>query len=79
MIGRQVLVIDHNQMEAVVAQIVVRKIVCAVVIPKWQAKSWWRTVVEFGRVIERVPSSAIVFRGVRGSVPAWEFSLVAFN
>lgn len=36
-----VLVTDHNKLAEVVAVIVVRRVGCALLVPKWEGKSWW--------------------------------------
>lgn len=60
--------------------IVVHKVNCAVLIPKWEAKSWWTLVINSVSGLCPVSSEHIEYNGNPcDHFPSWEFVLAIFN
>ena len=72
-----VLVMDHNKLAEVLAIIVVRRIVCAILVPKWEGKSWWPLVRSHAVRLCPVPREHLRVDGVNW--PGWEFLLAVFR
>lgn len=59
------------------AVIVMRKRVCGMVVPVWEAKSWWTQMVAQAKHMVRLSKEHLVFRGTSAS-PDWEFAIALF-
>jgi hypothetical protein len=64
--------VDHNKLAEVLAGVVVRGIQCAVLVPRWEGKSWWSVLVTHAKDIVSVAKQHVLFLG-GDVVPSWEF------
>ena len=75
---REVLCPDHNVMGEALTVVLAKRNACAVLMPKWQAKTWWQTAVANAWRIEQVPQDHIVWSAGVVNRPAWEFVMGVF-
>jgi len=52
---------------------------CALVVPKWEAKSWWPILVSHASFVEPLQTGSVVFHGLSGPMPAWQFVVALFD
>ena len=72
----QVLCPQFNAIPNVIAEIVAKGRVCLVVIPVWQAKSWWPQLVLTAKHLFDLCPSNLLFNDKKGT--PWEFKLAYF-
>jgi hypothetical protein len=51
----------------------------ALVVPKWEAKSWWPILVSHASFVEPLQTGSVVFHGLSGPMPAWQFVVALFD
>jgi hypothetical protein len=69
--------VNHNQIANKIAEIVVTKYSCALLVPKWEGKSWWQVLTSETDSIVPVPYNHIKFS--RSDIfPKWDFVLGIF-
>jgi hypothetical protein len=71
-----VLSVNHNEIANTLAMIIVRKLNCALLVPRWEGKSWWSILKENVTGLYPVLSSSIKFS--EDIQPGWEFLLAVF-
>ena len=72
----QVLCPQFNAIPNVIAEIVAKGRVCLVVIPVWQAKSWWPQLVLTAKHLFDLCPSNLLFNDKKGT--PWELKLAYF-
>lgn len=77
-LNRPVLTFNHNRMSEVIGLIVVQKVKCALLAPRWEAKSWWPDLKRTSRELITVSHEHIIFNGTQ-QFPRWEFVLAVFE
>ena len=73
----EILSVDHNDIANVIAMIVARKLICGLLIPRWEGKSWWSMVQEHSYYQCQISFSCIKFS--EKVDPGWEFLIVFFR
>jgi hypothetical protein len=76
--GRPVFVIDHNKMSEAIGLVVVQEMKCALLVPRWEAKSWWPDIQRMSLGLIPVSHEHIVYHGIQ-QPPRWDFVLAVFN
>jgi hypothetical protein len=76
-LGYPVVIVDHNKLAEAIALLVARKQKAALLIPKWEGKSWWQTLVQNAHRLCPVDREHIVFTGTH--THPWEFLLALFH
>ena len=72
-----VLSVNHNEIANVLDMIVVRKMNCALLVPRWEGKSWWSLLKENVSCLCPISSKYIQFS--EDVEPGWEFLLAVFR
>ena len=73
----EVLCPRFNAIPNMLADIVTKGRMCLVVIPVWQAKSWWPELVKAAKQLIDLCPTNLLFRNAK-TTPAWEFKLAYF-
>ena len=73
----EIISINHNEIENVIAMIVVRQKKCGLLVPRWEGKSWWQTLQE--HVCEMYPVSVSDIEFSQTVNPGWEFCVALFD
>ena len=73
----EVLCPQYNAIPNVLAEIIAKGRVCLLVIPVWEAKSWWPSVVSSARALMDLTPCRLRF-DVGRTTPAWQFKLAYF-
>ena len=72
-----VVQVDHNQIANKIAEIVFAKCSCALLVPRWEGKSWWQVLTSEAEDIIPLPYDHIKF-SQPNIFPRWEFALGIF-
>ena len=73
----EVLCPQYNAIPNVLAEIITKRRVCLLVIPVWEAKSWWPNVLLAARhLLDLSPCKLVCEDGE--STPTWQFKLAYF-
>ena len=77
--SRNVYCVPYNQIARELEMILARRDRCALVVPKWEAKSWWPPLVRATTLLQELDLSCIAFSPpeLRSSVK-WKFCLALF-
>ena len=73
----EILSINHNEIGNAIASIVVKRMKCGLLVPRWEGKSWWQVMKQYVVCLYPVPSLDIKFS--QKVNPGWEFLIALFD
>lgn len=73
----EVLEVNHNDIANTLAMISIHKLVCVMLVPRWEGKSWWSILQETVTELYPIDSMYVKFSVVVD--PGWEFMLARFK
>ena len=62
-----------------IAAVVRRKVRTILVLPRWEAQSWWQAVVKFSSKMTEAPHPSEMFYPNSQGLPRWVFCLCVFD
>jgi hypothetical protein len=77
---REIFSVEYGQIPNLIQSILGFPRRCAIVIPKWQGKSWWTTIVQHCSSLFPLAPENIVFTASPGlPAPTWSFVVAVFD